>query len=126
MPLPAVSHCVAHPEARGGAERVRVIDEPAARDGHGLEAPVRVLRKSRYNIAVIHRPAVFAREVLADVSARERRRRPERVVALWVGVVVVHAEQERVGGDPDEIEPLHGQNAVSGHHVHEHEAGASQ
>ena len=76
MPLPAVSHCTSpRAEARGGAERVGVIDEAAAHDGHGLEAAVRVLRKAGHDVAVVHAPAVLAVEVLADVAARERRGR---------------------------------------------------
>ena len=78
MPLPAVSHCTSpRAEARRRAERVGVIDEPAAHDRHGLEAAVRVLREARHDVAVVHAPAVLAREVLPDVAAGERRRRPE-------------------------------------------------
>ena len=44
----------------------------------------------------------LAREVLADVPPCERRCRTEVLVPLGVGVVVVHAEEERIGGLPRE------------------------
>jgi hypothetical protein len=77
-----------------------VVDEPLAHDGHGLEAPVRVLREARHHVAVVHVPAVAVGEIAADVAAREGGRGPERLVARGVRVVVVHAEQEGVGRAP--------------------------
>ena len=59
---------VAPPEAAVGAERVGVVDEPLAHEGDGLEAPVRVLREAGHDAAVVHAPAVDAREVPADVG----------------------------------------------------------
>ena len=38
---------VAHAEARGGAQRIGVIDVAGAHDGHRLEAAVRMLREAR-------------------------------------------------------------------------------
>src|SRR5262249_53458996 len=86
--------------AGGGAERVGVIDQPAPHDRHGLEPAVRVLREAGDHLAVIHAPAVLAGEVLADGAPCERRRGAEPLVARGVGVVVVDAEQEGIGGGP--------------------------
>ena len=91
---------VARAEARRRAERIGVVDEAPPDDGHGLEAAMRVLREAGHDGAVVHAPAVLAREVLADVAPRERRRGPEALVARRVGVVVMHAEEERVGRLP--------------------------
>ncbi len=61
-----------------------------------LEAAVRMLRKARNDIAVIHPPAVLAFEVLPDVAAAERRLRAELVVARGIEIDVMDAEQKRV------------------------------
>src|SRR3954468_3029471 len=81
-----------------------MIDQAAASDGDGFEAPVRVLREARHSVAVVHAPAVFALEILPDVAAGERRVRPELGVAGRVMVEVVDAEQERIGTHPGETE----------------------
>ena len=87
-------------EARRGAERVGVVDDAAPHVGDGLEPAVRVLREARHLGAVVHPPAVDAGEVGAQLPPRERRVGPEAPVARRVGVVVVHAEQERVDRRP--------------------------
>ena len=94
---------VAPAEAGGRAERVGVVDQAPAHVGDGLEAPVRVVGEARHVAAVVHPPAVEALEVLAQVPPLERHRRPRHLVARRVGVVVVHAEQERVDRRP--LEP---------------------
>jgi hypothetical protein len=63
-----------------------------------------MLGEARHHVAVVHAPAVDALEVGADLPAGERGRGAEVLVALGVGVVVVHAEQERVDGRPLEAE----------------------
>ena len=101
MPWPAVSHCTSPAaEARGRAERVGVIDEALSNDRDRLEAAVRMMRETRHDVAVIHPPAVLALEVLADVAAGERRVRAHPLVAAGVSVVVMDAEQERIGRFP--------------------------
>jgi ABC-type multidrug transport system fused ATPase/permease subunit len=65
---------------------------------------VRVLRKARHDVAVVHPPAVFAFEVAADRAAGERGGRPQLLVPRRVGVVVVHAEQERIDRLPRETQ----------------------
>ena len=55
---------VAAAEPRGRAERIGVIDQASAHDRDGLEAAVRMRRKARHDLAVIHAPAVLAGEVL--------------------------------------------------------------
>ena len=59
---------VAIAEAGCGAERIRMVDQPAAHNGHGLEAPMRVGRKARNRVAVVHAPAVFTAKVLTDIA----------------------------------------------------------
>ena len=95
---------VAAAEARGGAERVGMIDEAVAHDGDRLEAAVRMAGKAGHGAAVIHAPAVFALEVLAEVAPGQRRGGAETIVAGRVAIVVVDAEEERIGGDPLEAE----------------------
>ncbi|MEZ4369102.1 MAG: hypothetical protein R2939_22885 [Kofleriaceae bacterium] len=106
---------VALAEAGGGAERVAVIDEAAPHQRHRLEAAVRVLRKPGHHLAVVHAPAVLAGEVLAEVTTGQRRRRPHRVVADRISVVVVNAEQERVDGRPLEAQRRGLADDVVGH-----------
>jgi hypothetical protein len=56
--------------------------------------------KAGHLLAVVHAPAVLAREVLAEAAARQRRSRAELRVAGRVLVVVEDAEQERIGCAP--------------------------
>src|SRR5262245_5105247 len=63
---------VAGAETRRRAERVGMIDVATTQDRDGLEASMRMLRKSRHGLAVIHAPAIFSLEVLADVATFER------------------------------------------------------
>ena len=51
---------VAAAEARGRAERIGVVDQALAHDGHGLEAAVRMRREAGHRLAVVHAPAVLA------------------------------------------------------------------
>ena len=88
-------------EARRRTERVGVVDDAAPHVGDGLEAAVRVLREARH---------LGARGTCASRRRRRSRRRcsrpasdasgPKLPVARRVGVVVVHAEQERVDRRP--------------------------
>ena len=77
-----------------------MIDEPSSEDGDGLEAAVRMRRKSRNRGPVIHPPTVFARKVLAEVAPREGARRPHLLIAFGVSIVVVYAKQKRVRSGP--------------------------
>ena len=95
---------VASAKARGGAQRIGVIDVAAPDDGHRLESAMRVLRKSGYDRAVVHAKAVLDDEVLAELSPGERGRGPHLLVARGVRVVVVHAEQKWIDGLPGEAE----------------------
>ena len=61
---------------------------------------MRMLWKARYDAAVVHAPAFFACEVLAEVASGEARFGPHGLVAFGVGIVVMHAEEERVDRDP--------------------------
>ena len=91
---------VAAPEASRRAERVGVVDDPAAHVGHGLEPAVRVLREAGHDLAVVHAVAVPAGEVGAELTVVEPGRRTEALVAGRVGVEVVDAEEERVDRRP--------------------------
>jgi hypothetical protein len=94
------------------AERIGMVDQPLADDGHGLEAPVRVLGKARHRGAVVQAPAVLAAEVLPDVPPGQRGGRAHLRIALRVGIVVVGAEQEGVGGFPRKTQGLDADDGV--------------
>ena len=84
------------------AHRVRVIDEPLHRGGDGLEAAVGMLREARDAFAVVH--AVLGARV--EVSSVASARRAHLAVSRRVLVVVVHREEERIGGLERERQPL--------------------
>jgi hypothetical protein len=77
-----------------------MIDAALAHDGDGFKAPVRVRRKARNGLAVVHAPTIFVAKVAAHLSARQRSVRPHLRVALRVMVEVVNAKQKRVHGLP--------------------------
>ena len=106
---------VAAAKTRRGAQGVGVVDQAFAHDGHGFKAAVRVRRKARDFQAVVHRPAVFAFEILAQVAPGQRGVRPHLGIAAWVGIVVVDAEQERVDRCPRKSERRNTQNGFIGH-----------
>ena len=97
---------VALAEAGRRAQRIRVVDQAAAGDGDGLEAAVRVGRKTGHLLTVVHAPTVFLRKVLADLAARQRSGGPQLCVACGVVVVVVHTEQKGVQRRPLETKGL--------------------
>jgi hypothetical protein len=103
---------IAATEACLRAERVGVVDQPLADDGHGLEAPVRVLGKARHRGAVVQAPAVLAAEVLSDVAAGQRGGRAHLRIAQRIGIVVVGAEQEGVGCLPRKTQRLDADDGV--------------
>eukprot|EP00982_Pelagococcus_subviridis_P010864 31033-Pelagococcus_subviridis.AAC.8 len=84
-------------------DRVRVIHEAYHRRGDRLEPAVRMLRESGDSVAVVH----SVRAVRVEVRAVASSRRAELVVPGGVVVVVIHREQERVGGLEREPERLH-------------------
>ncbi len=108
---------VAVTEARGGAKRIRVIDEPATDQRDRLEPPVRMAREAGHHIAVVHAPTVFTLEILADVAAGKRCRGAHALVAGGVGVLVVDAEQEGVGGFPGGAQGADSFDGGGGHGV---------
>src|SRR5207247_22331 len=55
---------VARAETRRRAERVRMIDVAASRNGHRFETAMRMLRKPRHDGAVVHPKAGLDLEVL--------------------------------------------------------------
>ena len=102
---------VAAAEARRGAHRVGVIDEPLAHDGDRLEATMRMTWKAGHDVSVVHAPAVTDLEVHADASSGEGLgRRAELLVPRRVVIEVVDAEQEGVRSLPREPQRLHGQD----------------
>jgi hypothetical protein len=74
---------------------------------------MRMLRKARHRLAVIHAPTVFTLEVLSQAATGERRVRAEHLVAGGIRVHVMHAEEKRIGGNPGEAE-RHGLDHVVG------------
>ena len=101
MPWPAVSHCTSPPPKRAVAPSESEWSMRPWRTIVTVSKPrCGCCGKARHHVAVVHAPAVLALEVLADVAAGERGRGPEPLVAAGIGVVVVHAEQERIRGFP--------------------------
>ena len=103
--------------ARRRAERIRMVDETLAHDRDRLESAMRVGGKARHRLAVVHAPAIRATEVLADRAAGERGVRTKTSVAARIGVIVVDAEQERIGGLPRETQRADTDHG-SGHGLH--------
>ncbi len=97
---------IAAAKPRCSAQRVGMVDEPLAYQRDGFETPVRVARKARYGIAVVHAPAVLAAEVAADLTAVQRHGGGKRAIARRVGVVMVCAEQKRIERGPQRAEGL--------------------
>src|SRR3954471_5049001 len=106
---------VARTESRRSPERIRVIDEAVAHNRYRFKATVWVLGKTRNHIAVVHPPAISTLEVLTDVPAGKRSSRSEVVVSRGIGVVMVHAEQKRIGRFPWHTEGIHAEYCVIGH-----------
>ncbi len=92
------------PIARRGAHRVRVVQQPTPHHGDGLEAAMRVLWEARHHAPVVHAPAIAQLEVGSQAPPAQGGGGPELGVALRVGVVVVHAEQEGVARGPGEAQ----------------------
>src|SRR5688572_4597395 len=59
-----------------------------------------MLRETRNGLAVVHPPPVLSFKVASDLSSSKGNSRTELIVAGWICIVVVHAEQERVEGRP--------------------------
>jgi hypothetical protein len=83
-----------------------MVDQALAHNRHGFKAAVRVRRKARHRAAVVHIPAVLAREVLADVAPGQRGVGAHLRIGFGVGVVVVDAKQEGVQRRPRKAERL--------------------
>src|SRR5581483_1964051 len=95
---------IARTIAGGRAKRVGMIRETLTHHGYRFESTVRMLRKTRHEIAVIHPPAVLTFEILTDVPSGKRRGRTQMLVAGGIGILMIHAEQKRIGGLPREAQ----------------------
>jgi hypothetical protein len=102
-------------KACDGAQRIRMVHAPAAHDGHGLEAAVRVRREAGHGHAVVHAPAVQAGKVLAQLPTGQGCVRAEATIAARVGVVVMDAKQKGVDRRPLETQRLDAKDGVGGH-----------
>src|SRR2546422_7385476 len=81
-----------------------MIDVAVTHDRHSFEPSMRMLRKSRNNAAVVHAPAILALEVLSNVATLKRGGWSEVFVALRIVIIVVHTEQEWIGGFPGDTQ----------------------
>ena len=100
---------IAPAKAGRSAQRIGVVNQSPAGDGDGFKPPVWVRGEAGNGLPVVHAPAVFLRKVLAQITPVQRRIRPHGRVAARVGVVVVHAEQERIQSLPGEAQGLNTQ-----------------
>ncbi|MNS99676.1 hypothetical protein D3C72_1340840 [compost metagenome] len=74
-----------------------MVHQTLAHDGDRLEPPVRMRRKTRHLLAVVHAEAVLAAEVHADLAALQQLLPGTQLaVAGGIAVLVVHAEDERI------------------------------
>jgi hypothetical protein len=117
IPVPAVSHCTSPPPKRAvAAQRIGMVDQAFAHDGHRFETPMRMGRKSGHLHAVVHAPSILAGKVLPDVAPGQRGVRAQLPRCPAGRVVVVHAKQERVYGRPLETQGLCVNDGVCGGH----------
>ena len=93
---------IAIAKARRRARGVGVVDTAFTHNRDGLKPAVGMCGEAGHGLAVVHAPAVFAREVLPHTAARQGGLRAHGFVARWVGIVVMHAEQEGIHGLPRE------------------------
>src|SRR5262249_28612227 len=89
---------------RGRTERIGVIDEAAPRDRHRLETPVGMLWKAGDDGPVIHAPTTFALEVLTEVATGKGCGRPKSLVAGWISVSMMDAEEKGILRHPRRTE----------------------
>ena len=87
----------------GVPEAIGVVDDASHRRGDSLEAAMGMLREPGDAVAVVH----AVRRVGVEVRAVAAARRAHLLVPGGVLVVVVHREQERVGGLERELQPAH-------------------
>lgn len=83
-----------------------MIDVAAADDRHGLEAAMGMLGKAGHYLTVVHTPAIFAGEVLAQIASGQRGRRSQLVIAGGIGIDVMHTEQEGIDGWPGKAQGM--------------------
>ncbi len=81
-----------------------MVNESLANDRHGFESAVRMRRKPWNATAVIHAPAIFAGEVLPDVTPRKRRIGTQLAIAPRVGIIVMNTQQKRIDRIPRKAE----------------------
>ena len=87
---------VAVTEAPSIAERVRVVDDTAARHRDGLKAAMRVLRKARHRLSMVHGPPRRIAKVGTNrVSAEQPWIWTHVFAAGRIPIVVVHGEEKR-------------------------------
>lgn len=98
---------VAVAEAGGGAQRIGVIDEALADDGHGFKATVWVRRKTGHGATVVHAPTIFDGEVITQVPAGQGGGGAHFIVAFGISVGVVDAKKERIAGLPGKTQWLY-------------------
>src|SRR6476660_4092651 len=91
---------VARAKSCGSSKRIGVVDKTMTHDGDCFKATVWVLRKARDHVSVIHPPTVCTFKILADIPPGQRSCGPEVVVPGGVDIIVIHAEEERVGCFP--------------------------
>ena len=77
-----------------------MINKPLVYNGHGLKTTMGMLRKAWHRCSVVHAPSVAGVEILPDITAGERGRRAELVVALWIRIIVIGTKQEGVASLP--------------------------
>ena len=103
-------------EACGSAQRIGMVDQAFAHQGHGFEPPVRVAGEAGHMLAVVHRKAVLAAEIAAELALVQRHGLQAHLpVPCRVGIVVVGAEQKRIQHRPAQpVDGLAAENRVRG------------
>jgi len=83
-----------------------MVNQPFAHHRDGFKPAVWVAGEAGHGVAVVHAPAVAPAEVLAHVAAGQRYAGAHVGIAGRVGVVVLHAEQERGPRGPGKAKRL--------------------
>ena len=95
----------------GGAQRVSMVHQPLAHNGHGLEAAMGMGRKARHLIAVVHAEAILAAEIHADLPTLQQRGiGPKLTIAARVMILVVGTKNKRINTGQASLQGLRTEN----------------
>ena len=77
-----------------------MINTPLGHDRHGLESDMRMHRKARDSVAVVHTPSILTRKISPKLASCQRRIGAEIRITGRVTIVVIRTHQERIPSLP--------------------------